>query len=113
MTGALPVVDPESLDRIFELVESGQPDDRWVVTETAVVNPKQRYRVDYSRLNELNWNEHVGGKGWVNRDVFEHALDVGVYLIRDKYVDGVLPSYLPSLWQSPGRDKSIEVDYHG
>jgi hypothetical protein len=110
--GLLAIIEgyPESLNQIFELVEDGHPDDRWVVTETAVVNPKYRYQVAYHRLNEIDWNRHIGAKGWVNKNVFEEALDVGVFLVRDKYVEGVLPSYLPGLWQSPGRDKATETD---
>lgn len=103
----------ESLDQIFELVEDKQIDDRWAVTETAIVNPKHLYRVDYYRLDETNWDRHVTAKGWVNKDVFENALDLGVFLIRDKYVEGVLPSYLPGLWQPARRDEAAAEERRG
>jgi hypothetical protein len=61
-----------AIRKIVEILQSG-----WVITERYLLPKSYRdYTIDVSRLNELDWPEHIRNKGWKESFSFEEALNV-------------------------------------
>jgi hypothetical protein len=75
------------INRIFQVVG-----DDWVITEWEVIDKENEYQILLERFNEMDWQEHVSEKGWVNRNNFNEAFSTAQMLIYDKIFDGRLPT---------------------
>ncbi len=49
---------------------------QWALTDDGLEGIDHRYVIEFRRLSELDWLDHVGGKAWVDRDEFADAFDV-------------------------------------
>ncbi|WP_157978281.1 caspase family protein [Nocardia aurea] len=63
----------DTIRKVFQKAEFGGPEDAWFFTERALI-PAHRphYEVLYSRLDEMDWSDHLRGKGWYSADQALH-----------------------------------------
>jgi hypothetical protein len=64
--------------------------EQWALTEECLTDFKGNhgYRVGLDRLNEMDWDEHMSGKAWVQIGDFRQAMRAAIHLIEEGVLKG-------------------------
>lgn len=60
-----------NLDPAIEL-----PTPQWAITMYGLEATEKPYRIEWARIDEPDWNDHIAGKEWADLSEFQYALDL-------------------------------------
>jgi hypothetical protein len=89
--------------RTFQIIEAFRDEGTWpfempdwlVTADRIVPRDRQYYDITYDRFHELDWDEHLRHRDWVDVAAFRQAWDVAESLIRSGVVEGRLRRKAP------------------